>query len=66
MKALINMGAWMALQRDKELKAYYDRKVEEGKHPLCAINAVRNKLIGRIFAVVNRGTPFVVLDTYKN
>jgi transposase len=66
MKALINMGAWMALQRDKELKEYYNRKVEQGKHPLCAINAVRNKLIGRVFAVVKRRTPFVVLDTYKN
>lgn len=66
MKALINLGAWMALQRDKELKDYYNRKIEQGKHPLCAINAVRNKLVGRIFAVVKRGTPFVVLDNYKS
>lgn len=66
MKALINLGAWMALQRDKELKDYYNRKIEQGKHPLCAINAVRNKLIGRIFATVQRRTPFVVLDNYKS
>lgn len=64
MKALLNLGAWMALQRDRELKTYYDRKIQQGKHPLCAINAVRNKLLGRVFAVVNRGTPFVNLANY--
>lgn len=66
MKALINLGAWMALQRDSELKEYFNRKLEQGKHPLCAINAVRNKLIGRIFATVKRGTPFVTIDNFRN
>lgn len=66
MKALLNLGAWMALQRDVELKQYYNRKIEQGKHPLCAINAVRNKLVGRIFATVKRGTPFVSLENFRN
>ncbi len=66
MKALINMGAWMSLQRDTELKQYYNRKVEHGKHPLCAINAVRNKLVGRVFATVKRGTPFVTIDNFRS
>ncbi len=64
MKSLLNNGAWAAVKYDPEMKTYFDRKVKEGKHSLCVINAVRNKLIGRVFAVVKRGTPFVEL--YKH
>ncbi|WP_340152280.1 hypothetical protein [uncultured Marivirga sp.] len=35
------------------------RKVEEGKGKMSAINAVRNKLLHRVVAVVKRGTPYV-------
>jgi transposase len=61
MKSLLNNGAWVAVKYDKELKTYYNRKIEEGKHELVVINAVRNKLLGRIFATVKRGTPYVEL-----
>ena len=40
-------------------KSYYERKVEEGKNKMSVINAVRNKLIHRITAVVKRQTPFI-------
>lgn len=63
MKKLLNMCAISAIQHDKELKAYYQRKVEQGKHKMSVINAVRNKILARIFAVVNRETPYV--DTCK-
>lgn len=60
-KSLLHMGAIVAIRNDKQLKEYYCRKLKEGKNAMCVINAVRNKLIARIFAVVNRGTPFVQL-----
>jgi len=60
-KSLLHMGAIAAIRNDKQLKEYYYRKLQEGKNAMCVINAVRNKLIARIFAVVNRGTPFVRL-----
>lgn len=41
-----------AIQNDKEMKAYFERKVMEGKNKMSVINAVRNKLIHRVFAVV--------------
>ena len=63
-KSLLHMGAIGAIRYDKQLKEYYDRKVQEGKNAMCVINAVRNKLIARIFAVVNRGTPFVNLNQH--
>ena len=63
-KSLLHMGAIVAIRNDKQLKEYYYRKVQQGKNAMCVINAVRNKLIARIFAVVNRGTPFVPLNQH--
>ena len=40
-------------------KAYYHRKVAEGKNPMSVLNAVRFKLICQIFSVVKRDQEFV-------
>lgn len=63
MKALISMAALSAKKHDPEMRAYFNRKVGEGKHKMLVMNNIRNKLIARIFAVINRGTPFV--STHK-
>lgn len=63
-KSLLSMGALSAMKYDPEIKQYYQRKTKEGKNPMSVINAIRNKLVGRIFATINRGTPFVVLKQY--
>jgi transposase len=52
MKKLLFMAAMSAIQNCEELKAYYLRKTSEGKKNMSVINAVRNKLIARIFACV--------------
>jgi hypothetical protein len=62
-ESLLNMCAICAVRHDRELKAYYERKTKEGKSKMLVINNVRNKLIGRVFAVINRKTPFV--NTFK-
>jgi transposase len=59
LKTKLHLCAMTALQHDAELKTYYKRKVEEGKNKMLVINAVRNKLIQRITAVVKRQTPFI-------
>jgi len=52
-KALIHMGALIAATRMKgELHEYYLRKIEEGKNKMSVINAIRAKLIYRMFAVI--------------
>ena len=61
MKAILTKGAITAIQYDPQLKAYYNRKVKEGKHRMSVINAVANKLVLRIFAVAKRNDPFVKL-----
>ena len=65
MKALLSNCASAAVQHDPELKAYYQRKVSQGKAKMSALNAVRAKLINRVFATVNRGTEYVVIKQYK-
>jgi transposase len=59
LKSTLHMAAISATRYVPEIKTYYERKVAEGKHKMCVINAIRNKLIQRIIAVVNRGTPYV-------
>ena len=60
-KSLLNLSASSAVQADPELKAYYQRRVEDGKSRIITWNIGRNKIVHRIFAVVKRGTPYVTL-----
>ncbi len=53
------MCALNAKKCDYELKEYFDRKINQGKHKMLAMNNVRNKLLSRIFAVVKRQQPYV-------
>lgn len=61
LKATLFKAAGSAIQHDPQLKKYYHRKLDEGKHKLSVINAVANKIVLRIFAVANREEPFVKL-----
>lgn len=63
-KALLSNATMTVIQHDKELKAYYERKIAEGKNKFSVLNAIKNKLLGRIWAVVQRGTPYVELRNY--
>jgi transposase len=59
MKSLLDLAAKSAIQYDKELRAYYLKRIAEGKSKMSTINVVRNKLLYRMFAVVKRQTPFM-------
>lgn len=59
LKRLLHLCAMAALRWDKEIKAYYERKVIEGKNKMSVINAIRNKLLLRIFAVIRDQRPYV-------
>ena len=52
MKKLLHLAAMSAIQCCEELKAFYQRKVAEGKNKMSVINAVRNKLISRVFSCI--------------
>ena len=57
-KTLLHLAAMSAITAKGELHEYYKRKLGEGKNKMSVINAIRNKLIHRIFAVIKRLTPY--------
>ena len=53
------MASLTAVKLDADLKAYYERKVAEGKNKMSVLNAVKNKLLVRVIAVVNKQQDYV-------
>jgi transposase len=64
LKSLLSLAALTAVRFDRELRRYYLRKKMEGKHTRVILNAVKNKIIARAFAVIKRGTPYVEMATF--
>ena len=63
-KKLLQLAAMAATNHDKELKAYFERKVAEGKNKMAVLNAVRNKLIHRIFACIRNNRKYEKIYTH--
>jgi transposase len=57
-KTLLHLAAMAAINAKGELRDYYQRKIAQGKNKMSVINAIRNKIIHRIFAVMKRQTPY--------
>lgn len=66
LKGLLGNGAWSAIQHDPDISIYYNRKKAEGKPTGVILNAIKNKLIHRVFAVVNRQAPYVKIMKYAS
>lgn len=64
MKSLFSNCTMSAINFDPEISQYYKRKKSEGKKAGVVVNAVKNKLIQRVFSVVKRKTPYVKLMSY--
>lgn len=58
LKSLLHMAALGAIKTKGELRNYYERKVAEGKNKMSVLNAIRNKIIHRVFAVLKRNTEY--------
>lgn len=59
LKALLHLCAMSSIKYVAEMKYYFNRKLKEGKHKMSILNAIRNKLILRVFAVIKNNKPFV-------
>ena len=58
LKKLLHLVAMSTLSSNRELSQYYERKVGGGKNKMLVINAIRNKILQRLCAVIKRGTPY--------
>jgi transposase len=65
LKTLLHLAAVSIIRMPGELQDYYNRKVSEGKNKMCALNAIRNKLILRVFACVNQNRLYEKNYCYK-
>ena len=59
LKADLTGAVRTCINHDKEIKKYYERKMAEGKAYGVVANAIKFKLLLRMFAVIKRQTPFV-------
>ncbi len=66
LKTLLDLCAKSAKQHNLEMKKYYDRRIEIGKNKMSTINIIRNKIVARIFAVIERKSPYVDFLKYAS
>lgn len=52
LKSILHMCAVSAVRHSPEMRSYFVRKVGEGKNKMLVINAIRNKIVGRVFSCV--------------
>jgi hypothetical protein len=63
LRSILFNAAFVARQRNPELKAYFEKKVNEGQHYYSALTAVERKLVHLIYPIWKRGTPFMAQKT---
>lgn len=63
-KRLLHLAAMACIRHCEEFRTYYMRKVAEGKNKMSVLNAIRNKLVQRIMAVIGRQEPYMVKEEF--
>lgn len=58
LKKLLHLAAMSVIRLKGELRDYYLRKVGEGKSKMSVLNAIRNKIIHRIYAAILNNTSY--------
>jgi len=59
LKKMLHLCALTAIKYYPEFTTYFKRKKAEGKNGMSVLNAIKNKLVLRVVAVVNNQAPYV-------
>ena len=59
LKKMLHLSSLTVIRYYPEFKTYYDRKKQQGKHSMSILNAIRNKIVLRAVAVVNKQKTYV-------
>ena len=59
LKSLLSNAVPAALKYDVQIAKYKMRKLEENKEKGIIVNNIKNKILHRVFAVINRQSPYV-------
>lgn len=63
LKTSLHMCALSAIRRAGAMRSYFERKVAEGKNKMSVLNAIRNKILQRIYACVKGERMYVRYQT---
>jgi transposase len=58
LKTILHMCAVSSVRHNPEMRQYMERKVAEGKNKMSILNAIRNKILHRVFACVREQRPY--------
>jgi transposase len=58
LKTLLHLCALRLIQLEGHFQEYYQRKVNEGKNKMLVINALRNKIVLRMYAVIKNNKKY--------
>jgi transposase len=58
LKSVLHLAAMSSIRLPNDLRSYYLRKVQEGKNKMSILNAIRNKIIHRVFAIIKNQTMY--------
>ncbi|WP_300669516.1 IS110 family transposase [Soonwooa sp.] len=58
LKKVLHLAALSSIRLKNDLAIYFQRKVAEGKNKMCILNAIRNKIIHRIYALIKNESAY--------
>lgn len=64
-KANLSLVALQAIRHDSNIRGYWLRRKADGKHTGVVLNAIKFKMILRMFAVIKRQKPYVEMEKYR-
>lgn len=62
----IYTASLVAIKNDKELRAYYDKKIAEGKHHFVAMAGIARKLLTIIYYILKEDRDYVKHNNFNN
>ncbi len=62
----IYTASLVAIKNDKELRAYYDKKISEGKHHFVAMAGISRKLLTIIYYILKEDRDYVKHNNFNN
>ena len=62
----IYIASLVAIKNDKELRAYYDKKISEGKHHFVAMAGISRKLLTIIYYILKEDRDYVKHNNFNN
>lgn len=61
----IYVASLVAISNEPELRAYYDKKISEGKHHFVALTGISRKLLTIIFYILKEDRDYIKYDNIK-